>query len=271
MVSNQPTGGADAPFGPPIFIGGTGRSGTTPTAKLLDKHSALARIRFELRIHVVHGGLLDLVAGRGSLEEFNEHMRGRWFYQDGPALPTGLHRIIDREPLDAVLDEFNQRFAGDQTSAAGWLISGLLGPVAASQGKEIWVEHSPENVIHATELQRLFPNMRLIHSVRDGRDVAASMMRPSRKGQKSSKPVPWGPDSFLGALSWWDKRLREAHAESARLGNDATFVLRFEDLVVNNRDNTYKALLAFLEIDDEPKMRNFFDREISLDKANVGR
>ena len=271
MVSNTSSERASAPMLPPVFIGGTGRSGTTATSKLLDKHSTMARIRFELRIHIVHGGLLDLVAGRGSLAEFTEKMQHQWFYQEGPALATGLHRIIDAKPLRKVLEQFTTRFEADPNAAAGWLIKRLLNPVAAEQGKRIWVEHSPENVINAGSLQALFPRMKLIHSVRDGRDVAASMMRPTRKGEKSSQPVPWGPDSFLAALSWWDKRLREAHAECDRLGPARAFVLRFEDLVETDRDNTYESLLAFLGIDDEPKMRIFFDREITTDKANIGR
>src|SRR5437762_2352789 len=45
----------------PVFIGGTGRSGTTILFRLLESHPLVVKGPTELRIHVDPGGAIDLV------------------------------------------------------------------------------------------------------------------------------------------------------------------------------------------------------------------
>jgi hypothetical protein len=59
---------------------------------------------------------------------------------------------------------------------------------AGNGGQTHWVEDTPTNLLHAHELLRLFPNMRLIHIYRDMRDVLASYMTKR-----------WGGDSIEAA------------------------------------------------------------------------
>ena len=60
---------------------------------------------------------------------------------------------------------------------------------------------SPRNVQFAPELVRMFPRMRLVYTVRDGRDVACSLAG-----------LPFGPETSLEALERWDRHLRRADA-----------------------------------------------------------
>jgi hypothetical protein len=137
---------------------------------------------------------------------------------------------------------------------------GLLDPVATAAGADTWVEHSPENVTIAPTLYRLFPNLKFVHSMRDGRDVASSMTR-----------VPWGPDNLIEAIRWWGRRLRLAHRQTGELPDDRVHILHLEDLVTNDREGAYTGLLEFLELDDEPSLREYFDDNIQPDRAHIGR
>ena len=45
------------------------------------------------------------------------------------------------------------------------------------QGKQRWVEKSPNNMQFVSDLDRRFPTARFIHVIRDGRSVAVSQRR----------------------------------------------------------------------------------------------
>jgi HEAT repeat protein len=61
--SGPPFDPADRPMRT-IFVGGTGRSGTTITSGLLGRHPAWKRLHTEVKFISNHGGLSDLVEGR---------------------------------------------------------------------------------------------------------------------------------------------------------------------------------------------------------------
>jgi hypothetical protein len=54
-------------------------------------------------------------------------------------------------------------------------IEKFFGEYARVQGKRRWAEKTPRNVEHLDYIFRTFPNVRFIHMVRDGRDVACSL------------------------------------------------------------------------------------------------
>ena len=50
----------------------------------------------------------------------------------------------------------------------------FMDSIAASQGKSRWLEKTPAHVFHIEQLVSGFPNARIIHVIRDGRDVSVS-------------------------------------------------------------------------------------------------
>ena len=252
-----------------VFIGGTGRSGTHALARLLGRHPLLADVPIEARFHCNKRGMPDLLEGRITPARYLEKLRGFWWHRvrvDGR--PRGLYNLCRRADFDRACERFAERYPDDPLGACRGLFEQLLGPVAERHGKPGLVEMSSHNVREAQTLLRLFPEARVIHALRDGRDSAASVTGKT-----------WGPDSVAASIDWWADRLRaiergvrgEEDGASWALGGDRFRVVMLDGLVGAEREATYAGLLEFLGIDDDPALRGFFEREVTAEAAHVGR
>jgi len=250
--------------GHPVFVGGTGRSGTSILGKVLGRHPHYAMVETELVFHAAPGGIPDLLEGHVRLERFIEKLRNAWWYSERPEgakfRERGLHRVIPEERFEAALEVLSGAFADDPVTACREFVDALVQPIADDAGKPSWIDTTPYNPFYGRALLDLYPDMRLIHIVRDGRDVASSVAG-----------IYFGPETPLGALRWWEERMRRADAGSRGLPPDRLLVISFEDLVVNARDETYGRLLEFLGVEDAPRLRRAFDNRLSPDSANIGR
>jgi len=249
----------DAPSArmPVVFVGGTGRSGTTVTGRIIGAHPRHALVKVEAKFISARGGLCDLALGATDIDVFENRILGRWFR---PRLEGGLFRIMDEEPIRAALPALRGRVGSEPWLAAAAFAHALLDPIAAAAGAEAWVEMDPGNIFRGDELLRMFPNMRLVHSVRDGRDVAASVT-----------PLPWGPNDLDAALDWWADKLDRAFDASDRLPADRILVVQMENLISRDRDAQYARLRDFLGRDDDPAMRAWFDEHVSETRSHIGR
>jgi hypothetical protein len=249
--------GAPDTFPRPVFVGGVGRSGTHVLGRLLDRHPRYHWIRTEVRFHASKGGLPDLCDGRVTMDEFLADLRGRW-YRRGANQRQGLQRVVDRGEFEAAVEEFEDAFAAGPEIASGRLIRRLLDPAAKRAGKPAWVEITGQVVERGPFLQRLFPEARFINMVRDGRAVVAGTL----------KKVDLTDDPMI-ALAKWEQMVRDADlAIRAMPGRVLTVYL--DDLTAHRRDETFDRVVDFLEIDDPGPMREYFDREISAERAHVG-
>jgi hypothetical protein len=252
-----------------VFVGGTGRSGTHILGRLLGCHSRWADVPIEARFHCNKRGMPDLLEGRIGLATFLEKLRGFWWHRVRvDHEPRGLYNLITRATFDAATDRFGGEYHADPVAACRNLFTGLLAGVAEEEAKPGLVEMSSHNIKEAQTLRRLFPNARFIHIVRDGRDAASSVTTKT-----------WGPDRVAAGIDWWADRLRaiedgvRGEEDGARyaLPPDRLATIVLDDLVTNDRDAAYGRILDFLEADDEPAMRGFFDQAMGADPAHQGR
>jgi hypothetical protein len=241
----------------PIFVGGSSRSGTNAVAHLLGRSARFHMIPRELGFHAVPEGLVGYIKGRFDREELIDRLRRRWWRVVPGAV--GFEGIVTREELAAALDEFAAA-PPDRVAAGRGLVKSLLDPVAAAAGKPSWIEKSTQTVVAAPVLLQLFPDAGIVHVVRDGRDVACSIVR-----------MPWGPDSIPEAIEYWAGRLRRAETGARRLRPGTILVIHLEDLVLLDRERTYARLLDHLGMPDEPAMRALFEVELSPERAHLGR
>jgi hypothetical protein len=251
--------GVDTAAGPrlkPIFVGGTGRSGTQVTARLLGAHPDVWFVPTEVRFISASGGLCDLIEGHTDLKRFEKRLMGRWFQRQ----PGGMHRFTDKATVEAIFRKHRSGLKSEPRTASAAFTHDLLDPFAAAAGAVGWAEMTPANVLVAPMLLELFPDMQLIHSVRDGRDVACSVT-----------PLPWGPTDVDEALDWWAAKIEEGYAASESLPHDRLLVMQMEQLIERDRDGQLSRLLAFLGLEDDPGLRTFFDSDVTPARAHIGR
>ncbi len=242
-----------------VFVGGTGRAGTHIIAKLLGEHSHYRKVNNEVRFHCNPKGFPDLLAGNVTKDEFVRKLTNFWWYRKRRSV-RGLHRIVPRERLDEAVGRFQDTYDDDNVAACRTLFFDLLQPLADEVGKPGLVEMSCFTVAEGPTLLRIFPESKLIHTVRDGRDAGSSKVSKRHKGHHPT-------DQFSG-IEWWEGRLRNIDAAVRETPPEKLLVISLDDLVSGDRDITYGELLDYLHIEDEPDMHSFFDRKMSGDAAH---
>jgi hypothetical protein len=281
-----------------VFVGGTGRSGTTVLGSLLGRHSRFFGVPIECRFHCNPKGLADVVGGGATADEFVRKLRTYWWYRirvgshalvpagvvgrarvalnragarlrggnGSQARVRGLHQIVPRPRFDEAVGRFEEASSSDLIGASRTLFYDLLGPLADEAGKPALVEMSCFTIAAAPELARIFPEARFVHAVRDGRDSGASKVVLREKAHH--------PTDAASGIDFWADRLRQAEEGVRALepaDRERLHVVGLDELVSGDREAAYAGLLDFLGVEDEPAMRGFFDREMTVEAANLER
>jgi hypothetical protein len=270
----------------PVFIGGSGRSGTTVTLNLLQRHPQFhASLPREIKFLTSRHGLLDLVytrpfsveedllgyrynlvtrilplLGRNQMEYFTNNLFNRWWSEEGKAgKARGLVQSVSLEVIENAHNEFIRTFALDRARAAREFFYSL----ADAQIKKdalYFGDSTPVNMMHADQIHELLPDARFINVLRDGRDVAVSISKER-----------WGPNDPYEGLSWWANRVHRAAVALKRVDPDSVLQLRIEDLIVHEREKSYANLLNFLKLDDSEVLREYFAEQLTAEKLHTGR
>ena len=109
-------------------------------------------------------------------------------------------------------------------------------------GAKVWVDHQPGHVRFLWRLLQHFPDAKVIHIIRDGRAVAASIM-----------PLDWGPNVILSAAMFWKLNVGLGFAASAILGPDQLMHVHYEDLV-QDAEVTMRRIAKFADVAFDPAM-----------------
>lgn len=208
-----------------VFIGGCGRSGTTMLGDLLGVHPGhICTPETSFKLGLVErwawgqpgadvDAALDWVAAHRKFKEL------------GIPVDADLRaRVRDKDlrgTLEVLIDIY--RRAVDKPSA------------------NVWIDHTPTNTRMGVALLEAFPDARIIHVVRDGRAVAASVI-----------PLDWGPNDVLTAARNWVDAL--AHGFALEQGRpDRVMRVRYEDLV-REPAVWLPRICSFAQIEYRPEM-----------------
>jgi hypothetical protein len=180
----------------PFFVVGAQRSGTSWVQRLLAAHPAIVGGQ---ESHLFSGYLAPL--WRRWENEEAERSRGRTIglacYLTEDEFVEELRRLACR--VFAVLER-------------------------AKPGARLLVEKTPDHGLHLPLVQRIFPGAAIVHVLRDGRDVAASLRDASRRRWGES----WAPGKVEDAAQRWVQWVRKIQQDLPRFARTRT--VRYEDL-----------------------------------------
>ena len=193
---------------PPVFVVGSPRSGTTLLHGMLMSAGGFAIHCSETH---AYNGLGPRYGGLRSAHQRRRFLR-EWLPTEA-FLRTGL----DPQELARAVEE--------RCRSAGDLLALVMGEIARLQGADSWVESTPESGLFLSEILRDFPGARVVHVVRDPRDVASSLAR-----QGWVRPLPGHSGRpLLAAAASWDWIVRRIRARAVPFG-ERYLELRFEEL-----------------------------------------
>lgn len=277
----------------PVFIGGTGRSGTSVMGDFLSTHPDIVLPVRENKLIIENHGLRMLIdqlsdgfdyksnhyavarflefAALSRISGFQDHRvqlvwraankitRTLFRKTLSPfmisrmlgANPYGAHPIGDRFGLDhydACIEAFSAKLIADVDKEGVFVAEGFVRPVymastferetlliwareflsnlnskaLAESGARTWCDDTPSNAHFADFLLELYPEAKIVHMVRDPRDVLASFLEQ-----------PWvSPDISRTVLRLCNAYRRLIEVEG-RLGSTRFLTLRLEDMCGN--------------------------------------
>ena len=225
----------------PLMIVGSPRSGTTFLTRMinrfLDIHVARdAGIFLRFNRSLPAYGPLDV---EDNMRRLIDHLYRDRIFQTR-FLERGL-RLSQSELYDALIDH---SFSG--------LVSQVFVETAQTHHKRFWGNKKPSYALHLAETEAVFPGAKVVHIVRDGRDVVLSM----RKASHLLVEKNW----YFAARDWRD-HVQLARRAGDQLGAGRYLEIKDEELLRDPVD-VFRTLLRFLNTGA--------DAEAQLDRVRDG-
>src|SRR4029453_203980 len=172
--------GHTEPPGPAPFVCGVTRSGTTLVRLMLDAHPDVA---IPGETHWLTKLIKAAERGKQSADDYADliidHKRWGDFHLDGDVLRERIRKVAPPTAAD--------------------VIRAFYLTYAEREGKTRYGDKTPGYVQEMPRIQRVLPEARFVHIIRDGRDVSLSHMR-----------MNWGPEDYEQSARLWRNRIRRA-------------------------------------------------------------
>src|SRR5207249_10834867 len=232
---------------PYAFVVGCPRSGTTLLQRMLDHHPRLA------------------VAN-------DSHFVPRAIDEVIPQITTQVTDTID-PPLSNELVQWVlgyrrfRRLGLSETVVRGAavgrhryseFVSALYSEFARLHGKPLAAEKTPDYVRRLPLLHALFPWVRTIHIIRDGRDVALSALQWASEDKGPGKWELWREEPVAVCALWWRWQTSTGVRDGVILGPERYFEVKYEELVAWP-ENTLRNIAAFLQLPFAGQMLTYYE------------
>jgi Sulfotransferase family len=213
---------------PAPFVVGATRSGTTLLRLMLDAHPGMA---IPSETHFIP----ELISAREKHGAGPEQML---------ELLTSHRRWGDFTIEPA---ELAARWASLEVLSGPEAVRAFFALYADKQGNPgaRWGDKTPGYIKSMREIQTYLPEARFIHLIRDGRDVALSVLKQD-----------WGPQTVEAAAGKWRSRVLRGRAQQPYLG--FYIEVKFEDLVLHT-ERELRRICEFIDLDFDPNMLGYHE------------
>jgi len=127
------------------------------------------------------------------------------------------------------------------------------------QGKALVGDKTPSYVRRLRILHNLWPRVRFVHLIRDGRDVCLSMIGWQRASLKPPQSLAgWKDHPVSTAALWWELNVRSGRQAAGWLEPEFYHEFRYESLV-NHPAEECERLCAFLHLPYDDRMLRFHE------------
>jgi hypothetical protein len=222
---------------PPLIVLGVSRSGTTLLRVILDRSPGIA-IPDE-------SFFVPLLARRHPRRVDRDR-----FLEDLRRIPTLVTWGLD-------VAEIAPRVRARMPTGAA--IAAVFEAYAAKAGKPGWGDKTPVYMRHLSLLDRLFPDARYVHLIRDGREAAISFLEMPAGTYTRTWAHPGSPGEFA---CLWRTEVEAARRLGGKLGPARYHELRYEDLVADP-ERTVSSVCRFAGLPFSASMLEY-TREIDV-------
>jgi len=197
----------------PIFIVGCPRSGTTLLRNLLRSHP---RLSFPTETHFIPQ--LYKAYGEPRTKEDAEKMSRLILSLEWMRL---WKCTFDKDALYA-------------SRSYREIINELFNAWLRYDGKERWGDKTPHYVLHMPTLVSIFPDAKIIHIYRDGRDVVRSWIK-----------APFGPENLYAAAAKW-QRIMQSGLQAGAMLTSHTYIEVCYETLLQETESTLRRLCTFI-------------------------
>lgn len=198
----------------PVFVMGCHRSGTNLLYDTLLSAGGFAIYRGSLPLYEL------LIPRFGSLKNpiNRERIVNTWIRSEG-FVRTGVEAGTLSSKLLA------------ECRTGGDFIRIVMDEIVQNQGVQRWALYDPDSVLHVPQIKKDLGNPLFIHIIRDGRDIALSLMK-----MEGFRPFPWSQRArgLLETALYWEWMVQKGRQYGRMLPNDYVEI-HYEELVTEPR------------------------------------
>jgi hypothetical protein len=228
---------------PFIFVVGCARSGTTLLRRIIDAHPRIAMLPGE------HHWLTRYF------------LKPRGLTLDCMVTPTLISRLMrhhDFNKLGSTRAVLEGLLEPGKLVHYSRFVAGIFELYGEKQKKPYVGLKTTSNVLHISLLRKLWPMGKIVHLIRDGRDVCSSAMNWAKSELLQKRFRLWSHDPVTCAALWWKWHVQSGRKDGTSLDPDVYYEVFYEALVTNPQKECAR-LCSFLGVEYSEKMLSFHE------------
>jgi hypothetical protein len=137
-------------------------------------------------------------------------------------------------------------------------VSALYANFARERGKQLAAEKTPDYVRNLPLLHGMFPWAKSIHILRDGRDVALSVLEWAGPDKGPGRIEIWPHEPVGVCALWWRRNVTLGRTDGRQLSSKRYLEIRYEDLL-GDPEGILRRVVTMLELPFATEMLTYFE------------